>query len=45
MPRIIRSDFLMAPDADALRRKEKERIKMPIEKTKKLKKIRKREKN
>jgi len=43
MPRIIREDYLMIPDAADLERKKKEEIKMAVERARELKKKRKRE--
>jgi len=43
MPRIVRPDYLMVPDAADLERKKKEELKKAIEKLKGKKKLRKKE--
>jgi len=43
MPRVIRPDYLMIPDAADLERKKKEEIKKAIERIKEQKKLRKKE--
>ena len=44
MPRIVRPDYLMIPDAADLEREKKEKLKKAIEKIKEQKKLRKKEK-
>jgi S-adenosylmethionine hydrolase len=45
MPRVIRSDYLIVPDAADLERKKKEEIKKAIERIKEQKKLRKKNKS
>jgi hypothetical protein len=43
MPRVIRSDYLIVPDAADLEREKKEKLKKAIERIKEQKKLRKKE--